>query len=114
MQTTLERLRKLCQEASPGPWGNMEYTVGDHSDIQNIHGDTIVEMIEPQDAAFIVTARTALPLLLDLAEAQETFITGAAEWMESKTDAGLEKIRTALAAIESAKNALENLRRGYA
>lgn len=60
----LKALRELCDRATPGPWriGAMEsfQAAVDGADDEEVTG-----FIEPSDAGFIATARTAIPELLD-------------------------------------------------
>lgn len=73
----LADIRKLCDAATPGPWGGI---CGDCFDgyaligPQNQYGkyDIICRAESGDDASFITTARTLLPLLLDVAAAAET------------------------------------------
>lgn len=82
--TDLQHLRELCEKATPGPW---ESTHGPYNDLHFGHcgSGSGVEMptgsgfftagFPPDDAEFIAAARTALPLLIQVAEAA-TIING--------------------------------------
>lgn len=75
-----DKLRELCERATPGPWGIIE--IGPQAsntqvcrDGRQNHlicdcGDFEIAGSGPSDAAFIAAARTALPALLDLTDAQ--------------------------------------------
>lgn len=96
----LEDIRKLCDEATAGPWG-MDWHNDDRTtrDIWRALGPIVDGKARAQaDAAFIAMARTALPKLLAVAEAARE----AAERTDS-SDMGwvLDGVRDALAALEA-------------
>src|ERR1700745_4193697 len=65
-----DALRKLCATATPGPWtlhcsnGDFYLLAPDTSPVGDVY-------ISGEDGAFIATARTALPELLDALDAAE-------------------------------------------
>lgn len=86
----LEELKKLCDEATPGPWkvmprsvlyypnGGTEPDFSVLGDPDNSLGTHLVGPVEPgrgdftvQDALFISAACTFMPVLLEIAEAVE-------------------------------------------
>ena len=86
MSECMNTLRTICQEASPGPWENQDsHTDHNHGAIgvghkhialcnfYNAREDDrrVTRQEQIANTAFIVTARTTLPLLLDLCEALE-------------------------------------------
>jgi hypothetical protein len=100
----LEEIRKLCDEATPGPWGmdwhNDERTT---RDIWRSLGPIVDGKERVQaDAAFIAMARTALPKLLAVAEAANAFCrVETLEPWDGEAEEAYQSIRKALAALEA-------------
>lgn len=102
---TLAELRALCDAATPGPWrydehqpewnGDASYSVVvPHLGEQMLLDDTRYYPTAPAeraDARFIAAARTAMPLLLAVAEAATKIYPGQ-----------LQSLDDALAALEAA------------
>lgn len=88
---TLDELKKLCDEATPGPWVLKEHGVVSAS-FPNSCGENyfVAGEVDEQDAAFIAAARAALPMLIAVAEAVR-------EYQYDVHDA----VAEALAALES-------------
>ena len=69
-QYTLDELRRLLAEATPGPWFTYEWDVW----ASDAHGEEFVVYSNPHtkpDADLIVAAVNALPALLRVAEAAQ-------------------------------------------
>lgn len=73
MSDAISKLRALCEAATPGPWTTLEdeYEEGVVRDSagHDIIAETMLSGGSHDDARFIAAARTALPLLLEVAEA---------------------------------------------
>lgn len=71
---TIERLRKLAEEATRGPWEYIYYTVYAPTDPSREITDAseverpIADAVEMDDACLIAAMHRTLPLLLDVAE----------------------------------------------
>ncbi len=108
---TLDQLRALCDAASPGPWEH-----DDKFTVSIERGDEMTAFrTYREDAAFIAAARTALPLLLTVAEAAKEFSDCYApiQTSESPTEITIgggcgECAGCALASALSALSALES------
>lgn len=94
----LEEIRVLCEKATAGPWRYEEPFVQQNAgvdgfrDIFRTKGDDRQE----EDAAFVVAARTLMPLLLEVAAAAQT------DFEMSECGAVHERLRRALRALEEA------------
>lgn len=110
----LESLRKLCDAATPGPWrlderipewdGDGSYSiVVPHLGEQMLADDTRYYPTAPptEDARFIAAARTALPLLLAVAEAARGIPSQPSPAHRLLTP-GWDELNAALAALEAA------------
>lgn len=117
----LEKLRKLAQSATPGPWSqaNLPYNVISLSPYEG-HTNIITHGCDQPDARYIAAAnpRTVLALL-DVAQAvTKYFATEAAMIMadmlgqEERGDVLMELVVEADGAIESALVALHEVLRG--
>jgi len=97
----LEEIRVLCEKATAGPWRYEEPFVQQNAgvdgfrDIFRTKGDDRQE----EDAAFVVAARTLMPLLLDVAKA-------ATEMWSSRGDTLIDSLKRILV-FEEAVKALE-------
>lgn len=93
----LEDLKKLCQEATPGPWGLKEHGLVSSS-FPNSCGENyqIAGDIDEQDADFIAAAREALPKLIAVAEAARVVAAGFRRFYDENE----QPLVDALAALE--------------
>jgi hypothetical protein len=71
--TPLDRIRRLCEQATPGDWGEDDgvYMTGVLEELFDSRN------LSAADAAFIIEAPQLLPLLLDVYEAARTAIGDA-------------------------------------
>lgn len=73
MTDTIQRLRELMVNATPGPW-NVD-ACGDAADIWSEHGKVAISLnassycMRTHDAALIVAAINALPAMIEVCEA---------------------------------------------
>lgn len=97
----LSEIRKLCDEATPGPWrydhGNWAVERYDRSDYHRS------EIGKPEDGEFIAAARTLMPKLLAIAEAAHAYFALGAPYYEQEEEySRLEKeVTTALKELET-------------
>lgn len=115
MNEMLNKLRALCDAAMPGPWKyrrrkylgpNVCITTQTGANLYLFAGADCCEWGE-ETAQFIAAARTAIPLLLDVVEAQDRFLIATADWMESNSETDIAMMRIALDAMREAKAKLE-------
>ncbi len=78
--TPLDRIRRLCEQATEGPWFEDPHKDGDVlgiCDLGPIDVSTGAETTNPvADAAFIAHARQVVTLLLDVADAERDSSAG--------------------------------------
>ncbi len=110
----LEELKNVCEKATSSPW-----YFSNHEEIRDVYHDdghdTIYvikeasEAIEDEDARFIVVARQALPVLIELVEAlehksnfaeQSALFMGTA-WVNGQYGDICNSVEKALAKLES-------------
>jgi hypothetical protein len=97
----LAALRRLCEEATPGPWDVDDQSHDDGTIWVNVEwrGTAVCEACPvAADAAFIAAARTALPALLDRVERAER----ANEEYDADLEGERDRLRASLTAAESA------------
>jgi hypothetical protein len=109
---TLERLKELSQQATPGPWevnpdGAEEWWYNDTILGEGGGGGALASCIKG-NASLIVTAINALPLLLEVAEAARAVNGWDIEWFVKREYCEDGKaIRAALKNLEAALAKLE-------
>lgn len=74
----LRELRSVCEAATPGPWEWSDFRQRKHNVRHGIGGDG---WMPRHDHEFICSARTALPILVAVGEAQ---VKGALEILETE------------------------------
>lgn len=82
MTTTLQHLRQLHQQATPGPWNSD--TLEDGECNLECHVDGLSIELGTLNYPFIAAMRNALPALLDIAEAAQHVINNDAAITDSK------------------------------
>lgn len=116
----LEDIKRVCEEATPGPWATTLSTDKDDWDYWRVRaapGDNICKLslsfLEPRtderDATFIAIARTVLPQLVAVAEAARSALDcfrteGGTIFLRDSGSTFCDRLdswRNALAALES-------------
>lgn len=111
---SLDKLRALCDAATPGPWevdGSGIYSKVIHKDYGRPW--LVSGQVYPNDGDFIAAARTALPALIELCEALEKKDAARDGYVwkdpaKSKIE-WLAEYKAATAAVEAAQKNLENI-----
>lgn len=88
----LEDLKRLCDEATPGPWPNN----GKPWQVDHLTGFADLGPVHVNDCAFIAAARTYMPKLLAVAEAAKAHL-----WSQDHMIFNDDQLREALAALEA-------------
>lgn len=73
---TLEELKKLCDEATPGPWEQGPIRlIYSRDPVGMSSGEWIAEVADNHDASFIAVARSMLPKLIAVAQAARSVLS---------------------------------------
>ena len=115
----IQRLRELCNEATKGPWVQLDDDASSTSPLSYLRDANQMhicyaegEITIQNNLPFIVAARTALPAVLDaLVEARKRIEYESQQYIEANNDRCIQKAanEVLLAQLEEAKKALRGI-----